>query len=111
MSELSVTDLSEQALADARALRTEAWSLVRQDVARLRDGLHEKPIAQRIKDRATEQAVGAMDEAVAVASDNKALIGVSAAALLGWLFRGPLWKAVQDYLPRELPDWVPTKGD
>ncbi|MDF8331689.1 hypothetical protein [Novosphingobium cyanobacteriorum] len=109
----------EQALIEARALRTEAWALVKQDMARLKGGLEAKPIGQRIKDRATEQAFDVVDEAVAVASDNKAVIGITVAALVGWLFRGPLWNVVQPWLPAgepetwsdRLADWLPFKGD
>jgi len=97
----------EQALAEARSLRSDAWALVRGDVSRLRGGLEQRTIAQRLKDRATDEVMEAVDGAVAVASDNKAVVGVTVAALAGWLFRGPLWKLVQPLLP----NWLKPQGD
>jgi hypothetical protein len=101
----------EKTLAEARALRTEAWALVKADMERLRDGLAEKPIGQRIKDKAVDEAMDVVDGAVAVANDNKAVIGATLAALAGWAFRGPLWKIVQQWLPDDRPDWLHFKGD
>lgn len=106
-----MTRADEQALAEARTLRTEAWTLVRQDIDRLREGLSERPIGQRIKDHAVDEAMDVIDGAVSVASDNKAVIGATLAALAGWALRGPLWKLVQDRLPDDAREWLQFKGD
>jgi len=87
-------------LAEARALRTEAWAQVRGDVDRLRDGLDHKPIGQRIKERATDEVVDALDTARDVAGENKTVIGLTVAALVGWLFRRPITEQVQEWLDR-----------
>ncbi|OYW47733.1 MAG: hypothetical protein B7Z36_02230 [Novosphingobium sp. 12-63-9] len=87
-------------LSDARALRTEAWAQVRGDVERLRDGLDDKSIGQRIKERATDEVVDAIDTARDVAGENKTVIGLTVAALVGWLFRRPIGELVQDMLDR-----------
>jgi hypothetical protein len=44
----------------------------------------------RVKERAVEEAVEMLDSARAVADENKVVIGVTVAALLGWFFREPL---------------------
>lgn len=85
-------------LAEARALRTEAWALVRGDVERLRDGLADKPIAQRIKERAADEFVDAIDTARDVAGENKTVIGLTATALIGWFFRRPIIALAQKWL-------------
>ncbi|MCW1381806.1 hypothetical protein OLX02_03110 [Novosphingobium sp. KCTC 2891] len=79
-----------KALHEARALRTEAWALVRKDVETLRDGLSARPIGQRLKDRATDEVVEAIDTAKDVAAENKTVIGLTIAALAGWFLRRPI---------------------
>lgn len=86
---MSVTD-EAAVLAEARALRDEAWALVHGDVATLREGLSARPIAQRIRERATDEVVEVIEQARDVADDNKAIVAVVLAMLAGWFFRGPL---------------------
>jgi hypothetical protein len=95
------------ALQQARALRNDAWALVHEDLAQLRDGLASKPIAERIKERAVDQLVDVVDTARDVAEDNKAVIAVTIAALMGWMFRRPLTTLATDWLPAHNP----FKGD
>lgn len=78
------------ALAEARLLRHEARALVQADIATLRDALTDRPIGQRIKERAAHEAAEAIDQARDIASENKAIIAVVAAAIAGWLMRGPI---------------------
>ena len=77
-------------LLSARALRNSAWDLVREDVAHLRSGLEERPISQRIKDKASDELGDAVDAAREVAAENKAVIAGTALALAGWFLRGPI---------------------
>lgn len=77
-------------LAELRELRTEAWALFRKDVDDLREGLEARPIGQRIKDAATGEVVDAMETARDVAAENKAVIGLTVAALAGWFLRRPI---------------------
>jgi hypothetical protein len=78
------------ALAEARALREEAWGLVHADVATLRDGLAARPITQRIRERATGEVVEVLEQACDVADDNKAIVAAMVAILAGWFLRGPI---------------------
>ncbi|QCI92811.1 hypothetical protein [Novosphingobium sp. EMRT-2] len=77
-------------LEEARLLREEAWQLVRGDVAALRDGLAEKPIGRRIREHAADEIVETIDMARDIASENKAVVGLTIAAVAGWLLRAPL---------------------
>ena len=86
-----MTAISQAAsLAEARALRDEAWALVHSDVASLREGLAARPIAQRIRERATDEVVEVIEQARDVADDNKAIVATVVAILAGWFLRGPI---------------------
>ena len=82
--------MTDSALIEARALREEAWKLVRADIALLQNGLQARPIAQRIKEQAIDEMVDAIDTARDVASENKAVVGLTLAALAGWFLRRPI---------------------
>ena len=77
-------------LAEYRALRDEAWAIVRGDIAALRADLHAHGIGERIKDRAAEEAEAAWDSARDIASDHKGVVAGTLLALAAWLLRGPI---------------------
>jgi hypothetical protein len=90
--------MSDEAdLADALQRRTEAWARVNGDIAALRAGLAERPIAKRLKDHAADVAIDAVDGAKAVAMENRLVIGGVVAALAGWFLRGPIIRTVQGW--------------
>lgn len=77
-------------LEEARQLREDAWRLVRGDVAALREGLAEKPIGRRIREHAAGEIVETIDMARDIATENKVVLGLTVAAVAGWLLRAPL---------------------
>lgn len=77
-------------LADLRALRDQAWQIVRADVDALQSGLEERGIGERIKDRATEEAHEAWDQAVDIAGEHKGIVAATLLALVAWFLRGPI---------------------
>ena len=85
-------------LEEARLLREEAWQLVRGDVAALREGLAEKPIGRRIREHAADEIVETIDMARNIASENRAVVGLTIAALAGWLLRAPLSRIAGHWL-------------
>lgn len=85
-------------LEEARLLREEAWQLVHGDVAALREGLAEKPIGRRIREHAADEIVETIDMARNIASENKAVVGLTIAALAGWLLRAPLSRIAGHWL-------------
>jgi hypothetical protein len=88
----------EADLADALERRTEARARVNGDIAALRAGLAERPIAKRLKDHAADRVIDTVDDAKAVARDNPLVIGGVVAALAGWFLRGPIIRTVQGWL-------------
>lgn len=87
-------------LLAARSLRTSAWELVREDIAHLRTGLDERPVGQRIKDKAADELVDAVDLARDIAAENKAVIAGTGLALAGWLLRGPIVTGIKAAIAR-----------
>ena len=88
-----MTEIRE--LAELRALRDDAWAVVRSDIEALTSELENHGIGERIKDRAADEARQAWDQAVDIASDNKGIVAATALALFAWLLRGPLGDAYE----------------
>ena len=79
-------------IAASRALRNEARSIVTAHLGVMRADLSAQTIGQQIKRKASQEAAHVLDEARAVAADNKFVIGATIAALLGWFARKPIIK-------------------
>lgn len=73
-----------------RANRKAAWALFEKRLSTVQEDLAARSIGGRITDKVTQDALDLVDEAVAVAKDNKGLIAATLAALLAWVFRVPL---------------------
>ncbi len=94
-----------QDLIAARNLRDTARETLRRDLDTLRAELSYRPIAGRVRDRAVRQASSAAQTVTDLAVDNRAAIGLTAAALAGWLFRkrlGALAQGVSGWLVKAL---------
>ncbi|MBF9150202.1 hypothetical protein [Novosphingobium jiangmenense] len=74
------------AVASAKALRDDALAVFKGDLEIAK--LEVSP--GRVKERAMDEAVEMLDSARAIAEENKAVIGATLAALLGWFFREPI---------------------
>ncbi|MFY8195425.1 hypothetical protein [Novosphingobium sp. B1] len=83
-------------LRSAKALRDEALAVFKGDVELAR--IEVSP--RRIKERAVGEASEIIDTARDVATDNKAILGATVAALLAWLFRQPIQDLVDKALDR-----------
>lgn len=81
-------------LIAARALRNAAWDLVCEDIALLKQGLIDRPVGQRVKDRANEELADAIEVARDIASENKAVVAGTVLALVGWILRGPILRGI-----------------
>ena len=81
-------------LAEFRALRDEAWAVVRADLDALQDDLTAHGIGERIKDRAADEAQQAWDQARDIASEHKGVVAGTFLALVAWLLRGPIGDAL-----------------
>ena len=91
-------------LLAARSLRMAARELVAADIAHLRSGLQQRPIGQRVKDKAADELVDAVDTAREVASENKGVIAGTALALAAWFLRGPIIDGLNAAITR-LKEW------
>ena len=81
-------------LVEYRALRDEAWAVVRHDIDTLQDDLTAHGIGERVKDRAAEEAQEAWDQAKDIASEHKGVVAGTFLALVAWLLRGPIGDAL-----------------
>ena len=89
-----MSKLSFARLAEYRALRDQAWAVVRSDIDALQADLTATGIGERIKDRAAEEAEAAWDSARDVASDHKGVVAGTLLVVAAWLLRGPIGDAL-----------------
>ena len=88
-------------LVQYRALRDEAWAVVRNDFNRLQGDLEAQGIGERIKDRAAEEAQEAWDQARDIASEHKGVVAGTFLTLVAWLLRGPIGDALAALFGRD----------
>lgn len=86
-----------------RANRKAAWALFQSRIKQVQDDLAARSIGGRLADKMTEDARDLLDEAVAVARDNKGLIAATVAALLAWAWRAPLLAWIGERLDPQAP--------
>lgn len=87
-------------LATGREARNSALARLTGHYGKLRSGLQERPIGQRVTDEALGKAKQVGQEALDIAKDSKGVIAATAGALALWLFRKPLSRTVQGLVPR-----------
>lgn len=92
-----MTDLLEKTMLEDRMLRDAARALVDADLANLKADYAARGIGQRVKDRFEEGAAIVLEEAVAVADDNKGVIATLIAAIVLWFARHPLIDLVTEH--------------
>ena len=85
-----MTDAIEKAMIEDRMLRDAARALVDADIANLRANYAARGIGDRVKDRLEDSAAVVLEEAVAVAEDNKGVIATLLAAIVLWFARHPI---------------------
>ena len=85
-----MSDILEREFREDRLLRDAARALVEADLAQLKASLAERSIPERIGDRIGEGANDVLDEAVAVADENKGVVATLVAAIILWFARHPL---------------------
>jgi hypothetical protein len=90
---------SAKTLAEVQRQRDAARAKLRGDVATLRGDLAERSIPARIGDRAAEIAVESAETAIDVAKENKIVVGLTVAGLLGWFLRRPIVRLFEGQTP------------
>ena len=91
-----MTDLIEKTMLEDRMLRDAARALVDADLANLKADYAARGIGERIKDRFEDGAAVVLEEAVAVAEDNKGVIATLIAAIVLWFARHPIMDLVAE---------------
>ncbi len=102
--------ISPEDIAASRALRDKARALVAAHLDEVRTDLSPQTIGQRIKHKASQEAIEVLDETRAVAAENKLVIGATATAIVGWFARKPLIGLVRRITrgkkPERLWPWI-----
>ena len=99
------------ALEDARTARNAARGALDGHIARIRTDADQRGIGGRITDEATEKVLDALDEAIAVAEDNKAVIAGTLSALALWFLRHPIMSLISRLLGTNAPEDEETSDD
>jgi len=80
----------DRQLAEDRAMRDSALRLFKADLDLVRGDLGRRGAGQRVADRVSDAALDTVDEAVVYAQDHKGQVAAGIAAIVLFLFRGPL---------------------
>lgn len=102
--------MSDDPLSTDRQARDSALARLTGHYDRLRTGLRERPVGQRVVEEAMGKARQAGKEALEIANDSKGVIAATAGALAIWAFRKPLSRAVQGLWPR-IKAWRGKESD
>lgn len=86
----------EKTMLEDRMLRDAARALVEADLAHLKADYAARGIGERVKNRFEEGAAIVLEEAVAVAEDNKGVIATLLAAIALWFARHPILDLVAE---------------
>jgi hypothetical protein len=88
-----MTSLSQ--LAALRDQRNAAKAILDERIAGVRQDLAERSVAGRIADKASDTALDALDEAVAVVDAHPGIIAGTLAALAVWFLRNPIMSGIE----------------
>lgn len=86
-------------IRSARSLRNEALAVFKGDLE-----IAKREVSPgRVKERAMDEAVEMLDSARAIAEENKAVIGATLAALIGWFLREPIQRMTERLIDKVRP--------
>ena len=85
-------------LAKDRTTREAALTAFNANLAQVRTDLKARGIGGRIADQASMEVRAGIDEALAIADDNKGIVAATIAALALWFFRIPLIAGLRSLL-------------
>ena len=92
-----------QQLAQARATRDDARAVFDTQLAQLRGDPAEQTLGGRVAERLGDDAKAAMHQALDVASESKAIIAGTIAALALWFLRHPIIAWAEQMLGEHMP--------
>ncbi len=85
-----MSDNLEFQLIEDRMVRNAAKAVLRADIAHIKADLRGKGLGARVGDRVTEGAVDVLEQATALADDNKGVLATLVAAVVIWFARNPI---------------------
>jgi hypothetical protein len=88
---------AESRLAEDRRNRNAARGLFDTRLGLVRADLAARPVPERIKAKAVDEAAKAIDKGLDIAGQSKGVIAATIGALALWAFRKPLIAAAQDW--------------
>ena len=80
----------EADLIEAQRLRDMARDIVRGDLDTLRQSLSDRPITTQVRDQAVSTAADVAQSGIDLALENRGVLALTLAGVIGWLFRKPL---------------------
>lgn len=99
---------AEERLAQHRNLRGTARGLFDTRLAQVKADLAARSVGGRIKAKAKDEAFKAFDTGIDVAKESKGVIAATTGAILVWVFRAPLLRAVRELIgPATVQDAEP----
>ena len=103
-------DAEELRLLEHRALRDEAWALLKDDLDALREDLEQRGLGARLADRVGEEAHEVWDQTLEVASAHRGVVATTIVALIAWLLRRPLVQGIGALFDRDEDDGAADGG-
>ncbi|MBN8483496.1 MAG: hypothetical protein J0L50_01845 [Sphingomonadales bacterium] len=88
---------AESRLAEDRRNRQAARGLFDTRLGRVKADLAARPVPERVKAKAVDEAAKAIDKGLEIAGQSKGVIAATIGALALWAFRKPLVQAAQDW--------------
>ncbi len=88
---------AETRLGEDRRNREAARSLFQARLGRVKADLEARPVPERVKAKAVDEAAKAIDKGLEIAGQSKGVIAATLGALALWAFRKPLVQAAQDW--------------
>jgi len=100
-----MSDQGNRLSAD-RDVRDEARALLTERFNRLKTGLEERGLGQRMADEAAVRARAVATEAIEVANDSRGVVIGTLAVLAAWLLRKPIMNKARAMLPGVQETWL-----
>ena len=90
-------DAEEEQLAAYRALRDDAWALIRDDIDALKLDLEMRGLGARLADRVGGEAREVWLQTLDIAATHRSAVAGTLIALVAWLLRGPIAQGVSAF--------------
>ena len=94
----------ETQLREDRDLRDSALRLFKQDLALVKDDLHQRGVGARIADRIGDGTMDMVEDAVGYAETSRGKVAAALAAIVLWFARGPILHGITRLFEEAKPE-------